>query len=325
MVKDSKELYIKRRDRRKKQRKRRFRLRLIRLLLIIIAVFCLGRWLDSSFLQPTTPAQSDAENNPQSLSFKVDAKDNSKAIDTLKGDLESYIKNYKGQYGIYYYNIATGEGFGINDTDEYTAASTIKVPLNLYLYTQIKSGAVDPRGTLTYLKEDYEGGTGDIQYEKVGSTYTIGDLSKLSIGESDNVAANMLIRHLGAENIKQYMRQVGGVVVRDEENVSCPRDMVLYMRLIYEFNQNEGELGQRLMEYFLNTEFNDKIPALLPKNVKVAHKIGNQVGVINDVGIVFSDSPYILAVMSKDVNEEEAATVIPTISKKVYDCVVSLD
>ncbi|NPV91368.1 MAG: serine hydrolase [Firmicutes bacterium] len=285
----------------------------------------MGRWLYGAFLPPNMAARFDEPGEPPVLSLKADARDNSRAMDELKRDLEGYIKNYKGKYGIYYYNIATREGFGINDTDEYTAASTIKVPLNLYLYNRISSGAVDPQETLTYSREDYEGGTGDIRYEKFGKTYAIADLSKLSIEESDNVAANMLIRRLGADNLRQYMRQVGGVVVRDGENVSCPSDMGLYLRLIYEFDLKEGELGKRLMNSFLNTEFNDELPALLPKNVKVAHKIGNQVGVVNDVGIVFTSSPYILAVMSKDVSEDEARTVIATISKMVYDCVSALE
>ena len=120
--------------------------------------------------------------------------------------------------------------------------------------------------------------------------YTIDELSRLSIVESDNVATNMLIRFLGMQNIKNYMRQVGGQVVVDDQNVSSPRDMGLYMKLVYEFYENGGTLGNELMNDLLNTElYNDRLPALLPKSVKVAHKIGNEVGVINDVGIVFAD------------------------------------
>ena len=247
---------------------------------------------------------------------------NNQDLDDLKAKIASYITNYKGQYGVYYYDITTGQEFGINDEDQYTSASCEKIPINLYLYTRIASGAVNPGDTLTYLQEDYEGGTGGIQYEKVGTQYTIDELSKLSIVNSDNVAANMLIRYLGMQNIKDYMRQIGGQVVLDDQNVSSPRDMGLYMKLVYEFSENNGTFGNELMNDFLSTElYNDRLPALLPKSVKVAHKIGNEVGVVNDVGIVFADKPYIVAVMSKGVNEEEAPTVIANISKIIYDSV----
>ena len=221
---------------------------------------------------------------------------------------------------MYFCDLTTGQEFGINDEDQFTSASCEKVPINLYLYQQIQSGAVNPQATLTYTQADYEDGTGSIQYQKVGTQYTIDELSRLSIVQSDNVAANMLIRFLGMQNIKNYMRQVGGQVVVDDQNVSCPRDMGLYMKLVYDFYENGGALGNELMNDFLNTElYNNRLPALLPKSVKVAHKIGNEVGVINDVGIVFANKPYIVAVMSQDVNEKEAPPVIANISRMVYE------
>ncbi len=75
------------------------------------------------------------------------------------------------------------------------------------------------------------------------------------------------------------------------------------------------------MSFFLNTKFNDRLPALLPETVKVAHKIGTQVKVFNDVGIVFAQKPYIVSVMTDNINEAEAANVIANISKKIFDYV----
>jgi len=258
----------------------------------------------SASLKPVTTPQQNQE---------------SENLANLKNKIASYLANYHGEYGVYYYDLTSGQEFGINDTDQFTSASCEKVPLNLYLYNQIQSGAVNPDGTLTYLQEDYETGTGSIQYQPVGTQYTIRELSMLSITQSDNVAANMLIRFLGMPNIKNYMRQVGGQVVLDGQNVSCPRDMGLYMKLVYEFYENNGTLGNELMNNFLNTDYNDRLPALLPSSVKVAHKIGNEVNVVNDAGIVFAPEPYIVAVMSKDVYESEGPAVIANISKMIYN------
>jgi beta-lactamase class A len=246
---------------------------------------------------------------------------NTKDMVNLKAEIGSYLKNYKGEYGVYYYNLTTGDEFGINDEDVFTGASTEKIPINLYLYSRISAGAADPNGTLTYLKEDYEDGTGDIRYQKVGTKYTLKRLSVLSIEVSDNVAANMLVRFLGIQNIKDYMRQVGGTVVVDGQNTSSPKDMGLYMKLVYQFYKNNGALGNELMNSFLNTQYNDRINALLPASVKVAHKIGNDVEVVNDVGIVFGDQPYVISIMSKGVDENEAPGVIANISKMIYDTV----
>lgn len=240
-------------------------------------------------------------------------------MEILKNELQEYIKGFNGQYGIYYINLVDGCEFGINDTDEYIAASTVKIPINLYLYKKIENGSIKPEDTMTYLQKDYEGGTGIIQGKKVGTKFTVRELSALSIKYSDNIATNMLIRLLGRMNYKNFMRELGGTVVSDNKNISCPKDMAVYMKKVYDFYKADEKLGGQLIDDLENTVFKDRIPKLLPEDIKVAHKIGNQIGALHDVGIVFSEKPYIISVMSKNVTEAEAYDVIANISKKIYD------
>ncbi len=284
-----------------------------------------GIWAKINIWPQTT--QDDATKGVQESDItKVDsavrglsAEENEKRTAGIKNQLTEYLKSCKGKYGIYYYNLETMEEFGINQNVEFTAASTVKVPLNLYLCEKILAEQIDPQAKVTYKKADYEEGTGIIQYEEFGKSYTIQELSRLSIVNSDNVATNMLIRYLGLSALKQYMRQVGGVVVDEEKNISSPEDMGLYMKKVYELYQSGSEPGSTLMNNLMTTEFKDRIPALLPKTVKVAHKIGTQLAVVNDVGIVFAEKPYIISIMSTDVAEDEAVNVVANISKKVYD------
>lgn len=244
---------------------------------------------------------------------------------SLKSDIENYIKGFQGQYGVYFIDLVNIGEFGINDSDIYVAASTVKIPINLFLFKKFQEGSINPDDIMIYNKKiDYEVGTGSIQYKKSGSKFTIRKLSELSIKESDNVATNMLIRLLGKQNYKDFMRTSGGTIVTDK-NVSCPKDMATYMKKVYEFQNSNMAFGDELINFFENTIFNDRIPKLLPKEVKVAHKIGNYWGeswgiALHDVGIVYSENEYILAVMSKKIKSEaEGCDVIANISKKVYD------
>ncbi|MCX7745605.1 MAG: class A beta-lactamase-related serine hydrolase [Clostridia bacterium] len=237
----------------------------------------------------------------------------------LEKELNDYLRHCNGQYGVYLIDLVDNNEFGINYLDTYNAASTTKIPLNLYLYQKVLEGAIQLKDTLTYKKEDFEEGTGEIQYRSFGESYTIRELSKFSIVYSDNVATNMLFRIIGRDTLKRYMRDLGGVVVDEKENVSCPRDMALYMKLVYTFYKKNDKLGPELMKNFENTVFNDRLPAQLPKSIKVAHKTGDQVKAVHDIGIIFTGKPYVLAVMSKNVEAEEGAKVIAEISKKVYD------
>lgn len=270
--------------------------------------------------------EADRDNEKLGLvSEPANVENNVETIEALKGDLEKYISGFEGIYGIFYMDLNSEEQFGINETEEYIAASTVKVPLNLYLYTRIYDGYVRRDGLLEYLKQDYEEGTGELQYTKFGKRYTIAELSRLSLVKSDNVATNMLFRYLGKQRVKNFMVQSGGMVVSKDENISCPKDMGQYMKLVYDFYKKDDVLGKELMDNLIKTEFYDRLPALLPKDVPIAHKTGNQVHALHDVGIIFTENPYILCVMSKDVNENEACDVIARISQKVYNYQTSLE
>lgn len=310
-------------DSRYKQKKQILFKRFCLLLVMAGLLFLAWRISDFAGISEASNTYTSAKSSKSvqaDIKAEEDAAEQAK-LNELKQDIADYLEDYDGTYGVYYQNLTSGKEFGINAEDEFTAASTIKVPLNLYLYKKIKSGTVNPESKLTYTSGDYEGGTGILQYKRVGTRYTIAELSRLSIEYSDNVATNMLIRYLGIYNFKNYMRQVGGKAVADYKNISSPKDMGLYLKLVYQFSKTGGEPGNVLMDNLLNTKFNDRIPALLPNSVQIAHKIGNEEQVVNDVGIVFAGRTYIISLMSKNINETEATKVLAHISKMTYDAV----
>ncbi len=265
---------------------------------------------DSISSQKTADAtkQSDPENMKKLV-----------ALNKLKTDLKNYIAKYKGKFGIYYISLTDGTEFGINEMEPIKAASTVKVPINLYFYQKAAQGKIKLDSTMTYTSGDYATGTGSIQYGKTGRKFSVKELSRLSIVESDNVATNMLVRLLGKRNYKDFMKQMGGKIVNYDDNLSCAKDMALYVKKTYEFAKSNPVQGGLMIKYLENTIFNDRLPVKLPKGIKVAHKIGNYQEAVNDVGIVYTAKPYVIAVMTKNANLSGVNNVIATISKMVYD------
>ncbi len=242
---------------------------------------------------------------------------------TLKQGLESYLKYKKGTYGVYVTDIGTGSGFGVNECEVFHAASTVKLPIGLYLLNLVKEGRVGFNDRLVYLEDHFESGTGVLQNEPFGSSYTVNRLLKESIVVSDNVATNMLLGYLGRAKVKDFMRDLGGRVVDNFSNTTCPLDMANYMFEMLLFTANEPILGGILMDHLYNTVFNESIPASLPRGTQVAHKIGSwpPTGTYNDVGFIEHPTrPYIISVFSKNVpSAAEAFGVIRYISRVVYD------
>ncbi len=241
---------------------------------------------------------------------------NAGASDVIQ-NIEDYLGDKSGLYSIRYFDLTGNDGFGINDNEEVYAASTIKVPINMYFWDEVSKGGIDPDIEMEYIESYYEGGTGIIQSQPVGTKYSLRELSRLSIEYSDNIATNMLIGALGWENILAYRQSMIDYKEIPAENYSTAFDMSIYLENLWKNSQTSGNWNE-LLTYMENTIFNDRINSMLPDNVLVAHKIGNWETARNDVGIVFSDKPYILCIMSKDTSDASDMTM-GEISKMVYD------
>ena len=85
------------------------------------------------------------------------------------------------------------------------------------------------------------------------------------------------------------------------------------------------ESDKEMMNLLLAQQRNTKLPALIPKGIKIAHKTGELGGTENDVGIVFGPkTDYIICVMSNELkNTEDARTRISQISKITYEFLVN--
>ncbi len=250
---------------------------------------------------------------------KVGTVPKSGKMEELKKLINDYISKLPGKYGVTFIDLATGEMVNVNDKIEYIAASTSKLPINVLLYKNIEAGKINMEDKLVYKQEDLEYGTGVIISSPYGTEYTVRETSRLSIQKSDNCGVNMLIRLLGIENVRNYIDEVGGQVHYGKTHRSCPYDMAQIAQDLYKLYLNNEEVYGELINYMETTDWKDRIDAKLPPDVKVAHKIGNQTSTRNDVGIVFATHPYVLSVMSDNVNIDAATRAIADLSKLIYD------
>ena len=117
---------------------------------------------------------------------------------------------------LYYQNLVTGQSYSYQSTNVFSAASTIKLPLVLYVYELAAQNKINLHEKLTYKSHHYYGGSGVIQNEQIGSQYTIKELVEKSVVYSDNIAFTMLREKVGQANFIQYANSIGGTVVYPE-------------------------------------------------------------------------------------------------------------
>lgn len=242
----------------------------------------------------------------------------------LKGELDEFIKSQPGSFGVYFWDLSTGGHFGINEKEPLPAASSIKIPVALYLYRKAADKEISLEEPMAYNPDiDWSGGAGTIRWNAApGDTFTLGELARKLIRESDNVAWKMLYRRLGKDNIAAFMKNLGGKTVFPEgKNYSTAEDLALYVRAALDFAHDNPDIGWILIDDLVHSIYKDGLPAYLPSEVKVGHKVGALPAVATDVGIVFlPERPYILSVMTKDVgaSEDPGFLAIGEISRLVY-------
>ncbi len=241
----------------------------------------------------------------------------------LKKETANLIQNKKGNYGIYFANLTTGDTFGISEKELFTGASVQKVPIITTLYYLENRGKVNLDEQITLQKEDIQDyGTGTLRYQKPGSTYSLKTLAKLALKQSDNTAAHIIANKIGADVVQKTIEQFGLTQTNMEQNKTSPYDMYILFNKIYNNQITTLAKAKELLSFMQDTDIEDRLPALLPQGSIVYHKTGDTVGNLHDVGIIQSNGNiFFLAVLTSDIgnNEEEARQNIAKIAKSIID------
>lgn len=211
-----------------------------------------------------------------------------------KGELDTLIRSFSGKVSVYYEDLESGYVYEHNTDTKYFGASLIKAPYCLYVLQLAEDGKCDLNETMTYTAQFYRGGTGIIQKQPYGTTYTIKTLVEYAIRYSDNIALRMLRHKFGTDAFKEFAEKLG---VQDIEGIGyitnssiTAKDAAVYMNAIYDFIETK-ENGALLKQYMLST----KNP-MLTSSYPLIRKYGWADASFHDMAIVDAPHPYILIV-----------------------------
>ena len=269
-----------------------------------------------------------------------------KALKTLRSDIEKELSGKKGTFAVAFKDLKTGREIKINDNETFHAASTMKTPVMIEVYKQAAEGKFSLSDSIE-LKNEFKSivdgspftldSADDSEYDlykHIGEKRTISALLYQMIIVSSNFATNLIIQKVGAENVTNSMRQLGAQdiqVLRGVEddkafekgliNTTTAHDLMVIFEKIAKGEAVNAEASQAMINILLDQKFNDIIPALLPPDVKVAHKTGSITHVHHDSGIVIlaDGRKYVLVLLSKDWEDEKATIqTMANISLLVY-------
>lgn len=305
------------RDGRAKRNKRTSRFLLFFIMIIVTALALFISRISSGAI--VSPVPEDSENSiivpfrPVRL----------KSAEDLRTRIQNMVGDNWTNYSILVVDFQSGFSMGINEAAVYDAASVNKIPILAALYLLVDQGEIDLDGSISIQVKDVQDyGTGTIRYDPPGSAYTIRTLARLMMQKSDNTAAYVLSnRVIGLKNIQAKVNEWGLTQTDMNENTTSNKDMAILLRKISDGEIASPALTEDLLTFLTDSDFEERIPALLPESATVYHKIGNQVGIIHDVGFVSEGNMrYYIGFFTSNLKNEKAAEELEArVSKLVYD------
>ncbi|MGM0545405.1 MAG: serine hydrolase [Bacteroidota bacterium] len=128
----------------------------------------------------------------------------------LDSELEDRFRdideNFSGNIGVYVKDLKSDKTVDYNADRDWYLASTIKIPLAIDLLQRVEAGEISLDDELVLEESDYVDGSGDLQNQEPGTTYTVLELIENMIKDSDSTATDMLIRLLGEEKFNERIR-----------------------------------------------------------------------------------------------------------------------
>lgn len=247
------------------------------------------------------------------------SKDELSATDNRMEKVQAILnqKYNKDGIAVYVKQVDTGKTAGIHEDQEMYSASIAKLLYLYYTQKELNENHVDLQTPLKYTKEvnDYPGayepeGSGSISKTPDDKEYTVADLINRVAKESDNVAQNILgyyVTHQSDKEFQKVTNKIAGKTWNVENRMASAKMAGNVMEAIYQ--QNAG-----IIDALSDTRFDDqRISKDIP--VKVAHKIGDAYDFRHDVAIVYTDSPFILAIFTDHSDYE----TISAIAKDIYE------
>jgi len=263
----------------------------------------------------------DAKNVSEILGFKVSIKKKEDAEEVIGKMLDEL----SGDYGVWVDKLEEEGQFGINEGKIFSAASVAKLPILVAYYQAVDKGSLDPEEVYGLKEKDrFEYGTGSMQNQPEGKEYSYKEVARLVANESDNMAAQVMTGWLGGQaKIDRLVRGWGLEETSVKENEVTPKEMGRLLRLVYEGKLISEESREELFDNLVNTVNEDRITAGVPSGIKVIHKFGSEEGIVNDCGIVNGDDPYVICLLSTEINDGQGQEVLPKISRVVWEWIKS--
>jgi beta-lactamase class A len=243
------------------------------------------------------------------------------------GTLEERIRDFLGkdinEYGIVVKRLSDGRGVAINPNRVFYSASLYKIEVLYEVFKQRALGLIDFNEKLEVTPKLAGYDLQTLPW-KIGEFVPVKDLVEAMITISDNTSAMMLYQRVGGRNIDLDMQSIGlqDSDILSEDITTSAHDMALLLEMMARGQAVDIKSSAEMIDLLSRQKINNRLPALLPRGTRIAHKTGEWENATHDVGVVFAPKgTYVIALLS---SKPWDVSVLARLSAMVYEYLETL-
>ncbi|MBI4118246.1 MAG: serine hydrolase [Parcubacteria group bacterium] len=238
-----------------------------------------------------------------------------------------------GHLSVYLRLLNSGRWVGINEDEEYTPASLMKVLLMMAFLkeAELKPSALTQVLQFTDAKEPGQYGPDGRRVPplEVGSFYTVSNLIERMAVYSSNAAEHTLLDNVNLPILEEVFSDLGLPPPDSQSDngfyAMSPAKYSLALRVLYGASYLNREMSEAALALLSSGAYEDGIRKGVSEDMTVANKYGiffeKETGPfeLHDCGIVYyPDHPYLLCVMTKGTNLSALSSAIADIATTAY-------
>jgi beta-lactamase class A len=246
----------------------------------------------------------------------------------LRSKLQQTTKPYGDSFALYFEYLPTGTSIGINEKSEFIAASLFKLPIVMAYYRHKERLKDEHDPTVTLSSDMLDDRFGDLWKKGEGYSINLGDAVEMALKESDNTAVRALVPELSKTDFDNVYEGLDiDLKINNDGALMTAKHYGSILKALYFSAVLTKDHSQEILNHLTQTKFRDKLPAGIPEEIPVAHKIGvieePEYEAYMDCGIVYVPRrPYLLCMISKS-DDKTARERMSLISKIIYEHVSS--
>jgi beta-lactamase class A len=302
------------------------------IVLFLAVVFGFGYWVQRHYLETAVSAPPVAQPGPASIESRVGVA------------IRDRIAKSGADVGVVFQTLDGRQIWSSHSDDVFHAASTMKIPVMIELFHQVRQGKLRLGDSLPIKNEFHSLVDGSVftlkpeddsetdLYKAAGQTRTLEQLCDLMVTVSSNFATNLLIQKLGIDNIRATVTLLhadGMDIKRGVEdqkafdkglnNTTTAAGLATLLLAIANGKAVDPDSSAKMVEILERQKFNEGIPAGVPVNIRVAHKTGEITKIHHDAGIVYAERPFVIVVLVRGMEDfKQSGALIADVTRELY-------